>query len=47
MSYIIFAEIFNNNAMLWIEIQAKNELKKIRRLKRKKIRNYTLKDLIG
>lgn len=43
---IILGKIFNNDAMLWIEIQAKNELKKIRRTKTRKFSNYSLKDLI-
>ena len=43
---IILGKIFNNDPMLWIEIQAKNELKKIRRTKNRRFNNYTLKDLI-
>jgi addiction module HigA family antidote len=43
---IILGKIFNNNPMLWIEIQAKNELKKIRRTKTRRFNNYSLKDLM-
>lgn len=43
---IIFGKIFNNNPMLWIEIQAKNELNRIRKIKHNKYRDYSLNDLI-
>lgn len=43
---IILGKIFNNDPMLWIEIQAKNELKKIRKTKTRRFNNYSLKDLI-
>ncbi|MDG5800661.1 addiction module antidote protein, HigA family [Marinilabiliaceae bacterium ANBcel2] len=43
---IIFGKIFNNDPMLWIEIQAKNELKKIRNTKTRRFKNYSLKDLM-
>ncbi|MDZ7774667.1 MAG: HigA family addiction module antitoxin [Bacteroidales bacterium] len=40
---IILGKIFNTDPMLWIEIQAKNEIRKI---KTKRFNNYSLKDLI-
>ena len=43
---LIFGKIFNNDPILWIEIQVKNELKKIKNVKHKKYRNYSLNDLI-
>jgi len=43
---IILGNIFNNDPMLWIEIQAKNELKKIRKTETRKFNNYSLKDLM-
>ncbi|MFW5663786.1 MAG: HigA family addiction module antitoxin [bacterium] len=43
---IIFGKIFNIDPMLWIEIQAKNELKKIERTKIRRFNHYSLKDLI-
>lgn len=43
---IILGKIFNNDPMLWIEIQAKNELKKIRKIKTRRFNNYSLKDLM-
>lgn len=43
---IILGQIFNNDPMLWIEIQAKNELKKIRHAKTRRFNNYSLKDLM-
>ncbi len=43
---IIFGKIFDNDPMLWIEIQAKNELKKLRETKTSEFDRYSLKDLI-
>lgn len=43
---LIFGKIFNNDPILWIEIQVKNELKKIKKVKLEKYRNYSLNDLI-
>lgn len=43
---IILGKIFNNDPMLWIKIQAKNELKKIRKTKTRRFNNYSLKDLL-
>jgi addiction module HigA family antidote len=43
---LIFGKIFNNEPMLWIEIQVKNEFKKIIKSKHKKYHNYSLNDLI-
>ncbi|MGV8094198.1 MAG: HigA family addiction module antitoxin [Mangrovibacterium sp.] len=43
---LIFGKIFNHDPMLWIKIQAKNELKRIKQIKHKKYHNYSLNDLI-
>lgn len=43
---IIFGRIFNMNPMLWIEIQAKNELNKLREAESDKYSDYKLNDLI-
>ena len=43
---IILGKIFNNDPMLWIKIQAKNELEKIRKTKTGRFNNYSLKDLM-
>ncbi|MBI9039607.1 MAG: hypothetical protein JEY97_15870 [Bacteroidales bacterium] len=43
---LIFGKIFNNNPMLWIEIQAKNELMKLKKTKSQKYQSYSLNDLI-
>jgi len=44
---LILGKIFNVNPMLWIEIQAKNELNRLERAKDNKYYNYSLKDLIS
>ena len=44
---LIFGKIFNISPMLWIEIQAKNELNKIESAKNKEYNNYSLNDLIS
>ncbi|MCE5348193.1 MAG: HigA family addiction module antitoxin [Bacteroidales bacterium] len=44
---IIFGKLFNNEPMLWIEIQIRNEFKKIIKEKHKKYNNYSLNDLIA
>ena len=44
---LIFGKIFNINPMLWIEIQAKNELNKIEKEKNNEYYNYSLNDLIS
>lgn len=43
---IILGKLFNTNPMLWIEIQTKNELNRIRKAKQIKFRKYSLNDLI-
>jgi len=43
---LIFGNIFNIDPMIWIRIQAKNELNKLNETKRKKYKDYTLNDLI-
>ena len=44
---LVFGRLFNHNPMLWIEIQAKNELKKLSDASREKYASYSLNDLIG
>ena len=44
---LIFGNIFNIDPMMWIEIQAKNEIKKLQKTKSQKYQNYTLSDLIS
>jgi addiction module HigA family antidote len=43
---LIFGRLFNHEAMLWIEIQAKCELNKLFHAKRKKYEVYSLNDLV-
>ena len=41
-----FGRLFNHEAMLWIEIQAKNELNKLLHAERNKYAAYSLNDLV-
>ncbi len=43
---LAFGRLFNHNPMLWIEIQAKNELNRLLHADRKKYSVYSLNDLI-
>ena len=43
---LIFGRLFNHNPMLWIEIQAKNELNRLLHAERKKYSVYSLSDLV-
>lgn len=43
---LILGKIFNSDPMLWIEIQAKNELNKLKNARSKKYPKYSLNDLI-
>lgn len=43
---LIFGRLFNHNPMLWIEIQAKNELNRLLHAERKKYSAYSLSDLV-
>jgi addiction module HigA family antidote len=43
---LIFGRLFNHNPMLWIEIQAKNELTRLLHAERKKYSVYSLTDLV-
>ena len=43
---LILGRLFNHNPMLWIEIQAKNELNRLLHAERKKYSIYSLNDLI-
>jgi len=44
---LIFGRLFNHNPMLWIDIQAKNELHKLINAEQNKYSNYSLNDLIS
>jgi len=43
---LIFGRLFNHNPMLWIDIQAKNELRRLNNAEQDKYTNYSLNDLI-
>ena len=43
---LIFGRLFNHKPMLWIEIQAKNELKRLLNAEKRNYSVYTLNDLI-
>lgn len=43
---LIFGRLFNHSPMLWIEIQAKNELNRLLHAERKKYSVYSLNDLV-
>ena len=43
---LIFGRLFNHNPMLWIEIQAKNELLRLVNAEQNKYSTYSLNDLI-
>ena len=43
---LIFGRLFNHEAMLWIEIQAKNEMNKLLHAERNKYAVYSLNDLV-
>lgn len=43
---LIFGRIFNHNPMLWIEIQAKNEMQRLNKIEKNKYSNYSLNGLI-
>lgn len=43
---LIFGRLFNHEAMLWIEIQAKSELNKLLHARRNKYEVYSLNDLV-
>lgn len=43
---LIFGRLFNHNPMLWIEIQAKNELTRLLHAERNKYSVYSLNDLV-
>lgn len=43
---LIFGRLFNHKAMLWIEIQAKNEMNKLLHAERNKYAVYSLNDLV-
>jgi len=43
---LIFGQLFNHDPMLWIEIQAKNELHRLLSAKKRRYSDYSLNDLI-
>ncbi|MFT6204150.1 MAG: addiction module HigA family antidote [Spirosomataceae bacterium] len=43
---LILSQLFNHSPMLWIEIQAKNDLNRLIATKRKKYSLYSLNDLL-
>lgn len=43
---LVFGTIFGNDPMLWLDIQDKNKLYEVSKLKRKEIKKYSLDDLI-
>ena len=43
---LIFGKLFNHSPMLWIEIQAKNELRSLMKTKSENDYNYSLSDLM-
>lgn len=44
---LVFGKIFRNDPMLWLEIQDKNKLYELSKIKRKEIKKYSLDDLIN
>ena len=44
---LIFGHLFNHNPMLWIDIQAKNELHRLTNAEQNKYSNYSLNDLMS
>ena len=42
---LIFGRLFNHDPLLWIEIQAKNELRRLLEAQKNKYYNYSLNDL--
>lgn len=44
---LVFGKIFNNDPMLWLDVQDKNKLDELSKSKRSKIKKYSLKDLIS
>jgi len=43
---LVFGKIFNVNPMIWIEIQAKNELLRLKQMKHQELFKYSMKDLL-
>ena len=44
---LVFGSIFNNDPLLWLEIQDKNKLYELSKIKRKEVVKYKLDDLIS
>lgn len=43
---LVFGKIFNNDPMLWLDVQDKNKLYELSKSKSREIKKYSLKDLI-
>lgn len=44
---LVFGTIFGNDPMLWLDVQDKNKLYELSKVKRNEIKKYTLDDLIN
>lgn len=44
---LVFGKLFNNDPMLWLDIQDKNKLNELAEAKKEKIESYSLDDLIS
>lgn len=44
---LVFGTIFGNDPMLWLDIQDKNKLAELSKVKKNKIKKYSLDDLIN
>ena len=43
---LIFGRLFNHNPLLWVEIQAKNEMNQLLQAEREKYSGYSINDLL-
>jgi|SRR5690606_5112455 len=44
---LVLSKIFNNDPMLWLDVQDKNKLNELSKSKRNEIKKYSLKDLMS
>ena len=44
---LVLGKIFNNDPMLWLDVQDKNKLDELSKSKRNEIKKYSLKDLMS
>ncbi|MGB1284106.1 MAG: helix-turn-helix transcriptional regulator [Polaribacter sp.] len=44
---LVFGTIFGNDPMLWLEVQDKNKLYELSRIKKEEIKKYSLDDLLN